>query len=107
MNTAHFQVGMVAQALIRSDAGQHFAENCEGIHNGWALLQDKTTLPDNATCTDSRVAEMIRVLDNSIKCPENNIYLRITYVQLGRIMTRLKEKIRVGRRHGLIVSKRS
>ncbi|KAK0637174.1 hypothetical protein B0T17DRAFT_101614 [Bombardia bombarda] len=107
MNTAPFQVDVVAQALIRNDAMQHFAENCESIHKGWALLLDKTTLPDNTTCTDSRVVDAIRALDNIIKCPGNNIHLRIAYVQLARMMTCLKEKIRDDRRHGLIVSKRS
>lgn len=107
MNTAPFQVGMVAQTLIRNDARQHFAEHCEIIHKGWVMLLDKTTLPDNTTCTDSRVADAIRALGNIIKCPENNIHLRIAYVQLARMMTCLREKIRDGRRHGLLVSKRS
>jgi hypothetical protein len=107
MNIAPFQVGMVAQALIRNDARQYFAEQCEIIHKGWAFLLDKTTLPDNTTCTDSRMADTIRALDNIIKNPENNIDLRIAYVQLARMVTGLKEKIRDGRRHRLIVGKRS
>lgn len=34
MNTALFQVDIVAQALIRNDARQHFAEKYEIIHKG-------------------------------------------------------------------------
>ncbi|KAI0000077.1 hypothetical protein F4779DRAFT_631219 [Xylariaceae sp. FL0662B] len=81
---------MVAQTLFRNDARQHFAEHCESIHKGWALLLDKTTLPDNTTCTDSRVADAIRALDNNIKCPENNIHLRIAYKV--RELTRLSNR---------------
>ena len=80
MNTAPFQVNMVAQALIRNDAKKHFAEQCEIIYKSWALLLDKTTLLDNITYTDSRVVDAIRALDNIIKCPENNIHLRIAYI---------------------------
>jgi len=107
MNTAPFQVERIAQALIRNDAKHHFVENCEIIHKGWAMLLDKTTLPDNTTCTDSRVADAIRTLDDFIKCPASNVDLRIAYVQLARMMTSLKEKVRMDRQQGLVVGKRS
>jgi len=107
MNTASLQVGTVANALTRNDATQYFAGSCENIHKGWASLLGQTTLPDNTSCTDSRVADAIRTLDNMIRCPENKIALRITYVQLRRMMNSLKQKVKDDRRQGLIVGKRS
>lgn len=107
MQAPSFQIDLVARALIAGDAVQRFAEKCEAIHKDMVLLLDKTTLPDNATSTDSRVAGAIRALDNMFKSPENNVVLRLDYVQLARMLGVLKDKIKHDRAQGRVVGKRS
>ena len=95
------------EALIQPNATQLFAENCEGIHRTYKELLEETTLPGNTTCTDSRVLDTIRALDNKIKFPENQAVAGLAYVQLTQMLTGLRKKVQHDRRHGLIIGKRS
>jgi hypothetical protein len=97
----------ICRRLIRPNAEQLFAEHCEEIHRTWAELLRKTSLPDNATSTDSRVLSAIRALDNTIKRPESQGVARLAYVQLTRVLADLRKKIQDDRRQGLIPGRRS
>ena len=97
----------IVPVLIRGDAKKHFAEHCEDIQKAWAWLIDLSTLPENVPCTDSRVLDKIRALDNLIRHPENQIMSRLAHVQLTRMLAALRQKISDGRKQGLIIGKRS
>lgn len=99
MDTAE---SMVAQALIKPDAKQVFAERCEEIYETWMSLLRKTSLPDNATCDDDSVIAAIRTLDNIITNPEDEVISRLAHIQLARMLAVLKKKVKNDRRHGLI-----
>ena len=97
----------IVPALIRVDAKKHFAEHCEKILEAWAWLLGQSALPDNVLCTDNRVLDKIRALDNLIRHTEDQIMSRLAYVQLTRMLAALRQKISDNRKHGLIVGKRS
>lgn len=73
----------------------------------WAWLLDQSTLPENVPCTDNRVLDKIRALDNLIRHPESQMMSRLAYVQLTQMLAALRRKINDDRKKGLIVGKRS
>jgi hypothetical protein len=93
--------------LIKPNAQQLFADDCEALHRVWKELLEKTSLPDNTTSTDSQVLEMIRELDKRIRYPEDRVISRLAYIQLTRMLAALRKKIQDERRHGLLVGERS
>jgi hypothetical protein len=97
----------ILQALIKPNAQQLFADDCETLHRVWKELLEKTTLPDNTTSTDDRVLERIRELDNRIRYSEDRVVSRLAYIQLTRMLAALRKKIQDDRRHGLLVGERS
>jgi hypothetical protein len=105
MSTAPYQTSSLIQALIRNDAKQYFAEHCEEIHKALVLFLEKTTLPDTTSCSDSRVVNTIKTLDDLIKCPGDQYISRLAYVQLTSILAALKERAKKDLRHGLVVGK--
>ncbi|KAH8747770.1 hypothetical protein F5883DRAFT_698090, partial [Diaporthe sp. PMI_573] len=98
-------ISTLAQALIRSDCRQYFADNCEAIYRTWILLLRKTSLPYNVTYTDSRVGDAVRALGDIIIKPENLYQSRLAYFQLTRVIAAVNELIENGRRDGMVNGK--
>ncbi|KAI3326630.1 hypothetical protein HD806DRAFT_487743 [Xylariaceae sp. AK1471] len=98
-------ISTLAQALIRKDCKQWFAENCEKIYELWTLLLKKTSLPHDATCTDGCVGHVVSTLGGIITKPESLYQSRLAYVQLTRIVAALNKVVKMGRRDGLVEGK--
>lgn len=98
-------ISTLAQALIRSDCRQYFADNCEAIYRTWILLLRKTSLPYNVTYTDSRVGDAVRALGDIIIKPESFYQSRLAYFQLTRVIAAVNELIENGRRDGMVNGK--
>lgn len=107
MLAVSFHIDKVAQVHIMANAMQHFSEKCEIIHRDMVWLLDKTSVPDDAASTNGRVADAIRALDNILKFPDNNVHLRLAYVQLTRMLAALKERIKHDRGQGRLAGKSS
>lgn len=87
----------LAQALIRQDAKQFFMDNCGEIYEKWISMLRKTTLPADAASSDKRVSDAIATLDNVIRNSDNPYISNMAYIQLARVFSALKEKVKEDR----------
>lgn len=107
LNTMATSQSKLAETLVRHDAKQFFLDNCDEIYEKWTSLLRSTTLPADATSSDQRVAEAITTLDGVIRNPSSPYTTRLAYIQLARVLSTLKQKVKEDRRRGTIIGKRS
>ena len=88
--------------LVRRDAMEAFADNCEMIWEYWISLLRKTTLPPNIASSDIRVTAAFRAVVSVISESQSKYVLRwLAYVQLMRIFDSLQPIVRREREKGV------
>ncbi|KAM7184060.1 hypothetical protein V8F33_013210, partial [Rhypophila sp. PSN 637] len=88
----------LSNRLIRRDAIECFANNCEKIWEDWTSLLRKTTLPPNITSSDTRVVAAFRAVDNVISENQSACVLRwLAYVRLMALFHSLRHVVRAER----------
>lgn len=96
----------VTQALTRRDAKQFFLDNCGEIYREWTSLIGRTALPEEATSSDQRILDVLLTLDTACRNPSRPHTVRLASIQLARVLSRLKNKVKEERRRGVIDGKR-
>ena len=87
--------------LVRHDAIECFANNCEKIWEDWTSLLQKTTLPPNVASSDARVTAAFRAVDSVISGKQSTYVLRwLAYARLMALYDSLKPVVRTERENG-------
>ncbi|KAK4206433.1 hypothetical protein QBC37DRAFT_459129, partial [Rhypophila decipiens] len=95
------QLESLPSRLVRRDAIECFAENCEKIWQDWTLLLRKTTLPLNIASSDTRVIAAFRAVDSVISGKRGTSVLRwLAYVRLMVLFDSVKAVVRAERENG-------
>ncbi|KAM7187389.1 hypothetical protein V8F33_011287 [Rhypophila sp. PSN 637] len=89
------QLESLSSRLVRRDAIECFAKNCEKIWQDWTLLLRKTTLPLNIASSDTWVIAAFRAVDSVISGKRG-----ITYVRLIVLFDSVKAVVRAERENG-------
>jgi len=91
----------LSSRLVRHDAIEGFANNCEKICEDWTSLLRKTTLPPNVASSDTRVIAAFRAVDSVISGKQSTFVLRwLAYVRLMALCDSLKPVVRAERETG-------
>ncbi|KAM7210375.1 hypothetical protein V8F06_014239, partial [Rhypophila decipiens] len=95
------QLESLSSRLVRRDAIECFAKNCEKIWQDWTLLLRKTTLPLNIASSDTRVIAAFRAVDSVIPGKRGTSVLRwLAYVRLMVLFDSVKAVVRAERENG-------
>ncbi|KAL2192741.1 hypothetical protein P885DRAFT_46989, partial [Corynascus similis CBS 632.67] len=91
----------LSSRLVRRDAIESFANNCEKIWEDWTSLLRKTTLPPNVASSDARVIAAFRAVDSVNSGKQSTCVLRwLAYVRLMALCDSLKPVVRAERENG-------
>lgn len=85
------------------DVKSQFVDNLEPIYDLWVSLLHKTTLPSDMASNDSRIVHVLQDLHKDSKSTELTTS-RLASVQLIRLMSSLKARIKSDRRSGRVIS---
>ncbi|KAM7189001.1 hypothetical protein V8F33_010335, partial [Rhypophila sp. PSN 637] len=95
------QLESLSSRLVKPNAIEGFANNCEKIWEDWTSLLRRTTLPPNINSSDTRVIAAFRAVDSVISKKQSTCVLRwLAYVQLMALFDSLKPVVRVERENG-------
>lgn len=98
------EISRLAQEMIIKDSVPFFKNNCLEFLQLWISLLQKTFLPRDITCTDTRVAEALNFIDGLITS-EHSGHRRLGYVRLAGLSVFLDTVIRKDRRSGRLDTK--
>ncbi|KAH8910569.1 hypothetical protein BR93DRAFT_274883 [Coniochaeta sp. PMI_546] len=95
------QLKSLSSRLVRPDAIECFANNCEKIWEDWTSLLRKTTLPPNVASSDTRVIAAFRALGSVISEKQSTCVLRwLAYARLMALFDSLKPVLKAERENG-------
>lgn len=95
------QLESLSNRLIRRNAIECFANNCEKIWEDWTSLLWKTTLPPNIASSDTRFIAAFRAVDSVISDKQSACVLRwLAYVRLMALFNSLEHVVRGERENG-------
>ncbi|KAK4096497.1 hypothetical protein N658DRAFT_398838, partial [Parathielavia hyrcaniae] len=87
--------------LVRRDAIECFASNCEKIWGDWTSLPRKTTLPPHVASSDTRVIAAFRAVDDVISGKQSTRVVRwLAYMRLMALFDHLKRVVKSERENG-------
>jgi hypothetical protein len=95
------RIESLSRRIVRRDAIECFANNCEKIWEDWTSLLWKTTLPPNVASSDTRVIAAFRAVDSVISGKQSTCVLRwLAYVRLIALFDSLTPVVRAERENG-------
>jgi hypothetical protein len=91
----------LSSRLVRRDAIECFANNCEKIWEDWISLLRKTMLPPNVASLDTQAITAFRAVDSVISEKQSTCVLRwLAYIRLMALFDSLKLVVRAERENG-------
>lgn len=93
----------LVQMLMRHDAKQFFANNCEEIYGQWMNLLRNTTFPIGCSCLDKPVMDAIMAVHSAVTQSDNHLAKLLAYIRLSHMLICLKNIIKQDRRKGVFL----
>jgi len=91
----------LSRRVVRRDAIECFADNCEKIWEDWTSLLRMTTLPPNIASSDTRVIAAFRAVDSVISEKQSTGVLRwLAYFRLMTLFDSLMPVVKSERENG-------
>lgn len=91
----------LSSRLVRRDAIECFASNCEKIWGDWTSLLRKTTLPRHIASSDTRVIAAFTAVDDVVSGKQSTYVVRwLAYLRLMALFDHLKPVVKSERENG-------